>query len=142
MNLSAKYLQSDCDFHEHRLISETIDENQSDLGLKTSLTILPNKRLSQITAYGIGMLTSVAISNYHIEPHIENTSYVYKIENEKLSGFDIYKELPPSDIEFTEDEQIAIAITNMDPILPMPPNNTRKVKFKINNKRKGLPSLI
>jgi len=45
-------------------------------------------------------------------------------------------------IELTEEEQIAVAVTDIEPILPMPPNNTRKVKFKINNRRKGLPSLI
>lgn len=45
-------------------------------------------------------------------------------------------------ITLTEEEQIAIAITYMESPLPMPPKSTKKVKFKINNRRKGLPSII
>ena len=143
MNLSAKHLQNNCDFHGYKLISETIDGNQSDVNFETSLTTSPSKRLNQITALGIGFLTSIAaIGDYHIEQHIKNTSYIYKIDKNKLDDFDIHNGASLFITELTEEEQIAVVVTDMKPILPMPPTNTRKVKFKINNRRKGLPSLI
>jgi len=92
MNLSAKYLQNNCDFHGYK--------------------------------------------------HIKNTSYIYKIDKKALDDFGIQNEISLFIAKLTEEEQIAVAVTNMNPLLPMPPNNTKRVKFKINNRTKGLPSLI